>query len=172
MRHFPNPPLIAIVLILGAVHLHAGEPQIPAALQPLAPLAGASWVADFPNGKARDTHHYSWVFNGKFLRDVHEVATLDGKVIYSGETIFAHDVETGKLVWWYWNSTGGYITGDAETIGEVLRFNGENHADPKQPKQTRSEFAEITATSVIMRSYFLVDHQWKEQFAITFVKIE
>ena len=98
--------LLILVLSLGTPLLAA---EINKALEPFAPLVGTSWVATFPNG-ASDEQKFEWLYDGRFLRNTHEVKSPEGAVVYAGETIYAVDTD-GTIGWWYWNTTGGYMTG-------------------------------------------------------------
>ena len=101
---------LALVLLLAAEGTPAAT-TIPQ-LQPLAFLAGSCWTATFPDGKQTDTHCFETVFGGRFIRDRHVVK--NGKAPYEGETLYAWDANTKKLVYTYWASDGGLSSGRVE----------------------------------------------------------
>lgn len=102
------------------------------------PLVGREWIAAFPDGDVTDTQRFEWVLGARFLRNVHHVRAA-GKVVYEGETIYAWDQRAQRIVWWYWNSTGGYVTGTI-AIGErgELVATGENHGAADQLDRVRT----------------------------------
>jgi hypothetical protein len=58
-----------------------------AVYQPLAFLAGHCWKGSFPGGKQTDEHCFTWIYEGKFLRDRHTVHG-EGQPDSLGESIF------------------------------------------------------------------------------------
>ena len=48
------------------------QPTIPD-FRPFEFLVGDCWVGAFPDGKQTDEHCFSWLYDGKALRDVHTV---------------------------------------------------------------------------------------------------
>ncbi len=106
-------PVLALALV--PVAFAASNP-----LDVYAPLAGHCWRGEFPHGKATDEHCFTWVYDGRHLRDVHVVRGDDGGE-YRGETIYSWDEKRGRIVYRYWNSFGGYSDGDiVETDGELV----------------------------------------------------
>jgi hypothetical protein len=134
--------IVAAALVL---FLLAGQADGTAAgLQPVgqlaifSPLVGREWVADFPGNKVTDTQRFEWVLGAKFLRNIHHVRA-GGKVVYEGETIYAWDQRAQRIVWWYWNSTGGYVTGTIVFREDgALVAEGENHGAADQLDRVRT----------------------------------
>jgi len=109
--------------------------------QPLAifaPLIGRDWVAPFSDNNVTDTQRFEWVFGDKFVRNVHHVRA--GKqVVYEGETLYAWDERAKRIVWWYWNTTGGFVTGTVTVKGDgEIVSEGENHGATNQLDRTRT----------------------------------
>ena len=146
----------------------AADPSPIPQLQPFAQLVGTTWVGEFPDGKALDEQEFEWVFGGRFLRNVHRVKTLDGTVVYEGETIYAWDPKRESIVWWYWNTTGGHIVGTMASTDAGWLFEGENHAPPPQPERVRGMFRLTSDREWQSVQYFPSDDGWKERFTITF----
>ncbi len=120
-------PIAAVVLALAAV-AHPAQPSQPLGqLAIFSPLVGRDWVAEFPGNNVTDTQRFEWVLGARFLRNVHHVRA-GGKVVYEGETIYAWDQRAQRIVWWYWNSTGGYVTGTIAIREDgAIATEGENH---------------------------------------------
>jgi hypothetical protein len=88
-------------------------------LGPLQFLVGSCWSARFPNG-AEDTHCFSGVYDGHFIRDVH-VVTGD-KRPYGGETLYHWDAKAKVVRYTYWTSLGGVSIGTMTVEGNRLMF--------------------------------------------------
>lgn len=156
-------PIILLILALLPITAIA-EPHEK--LAPLSPLVAQRWIGTFPNGKMTDEQQFEWVFGGKFLRNTHQVRNEAGKVVYEGETIYAWDPKGEQIVWWYWNTTGGFITGTLAGRGELWLAEGVNHAVGQTPA-VRSELR-ISQDSWESINYFQREGAWKEQFRMTF----
>ena len=168
---------LLLTLLLGLSSLPEGAVPAPAdpipALRPLAALVGPKWVADFPGGKLSDTQIWSWAYDGKFLRSVHEVKDAEGRVVYGGETIYGWDARAERLSWFYFNATGGIVTGtlepDDEALGEAGRWRvaGENHGPADQLQEVRGLMA-IEEGGWSSTSFALKDGEWREQAKLVF----
>ncbi len=90
---------------------------------PLAFLEGKCWSGKFPDGVKSDEHCFEWIYGGKFLRDRHVVR--GGGPDYLGETIYAWDPEKKAVVYWYFNSDGGFSMGSLRVDGDALVFPNE-----------------------------------------------
>jgi len=114
MRH-----QIALVLFLSTFGA-AAEPID--ALKPMAFLAGSCWKGEFPDGKQSDEHCFTWMYDGKALRDVHTVRA-PGRPDYAGETIYFWDSANKRLEYLYVENLGGFSRGTVDTSkAGVLRF--------------------------------------------------
>jgi hypothetical protein len=117
--------LLALSLSTFAPAL-AADSESAAAMGPFAPLAfleGRCWSGKFPDGVKSDEHCFEWIYGGKFLRDRHQVR--GGGPDYQGETIYAWDPERKAVVYWYFNSDGGFSTGSLRVEGDALVFPNE-----------------------------------------------
>ncbi|HVT44705.1 MAG TPA: hypothetical protein VMT00_09965 [Thermoanaerobaculia bacterium] len=160
--------MIALFLItFFSAEMIAAEPSEK--LVPFAALVGPRWVGAFPGGAMTDEQQFEWVFGGRFLRNTHQVRNEKGTVIYEGETIYAWDPKQEQLVWWYWNATGGFITGTLERRGDAWLAEGVNHGPAGQASAVRSEMR-ISGDSWESVSYFSQDGGWKERFRMKFRK--
>jgi hypothetical protein len=135
---------LAIVVTTHSVTSGFGGPPRQAApvnareLEVFAPFVGGAWVAALSGEGVTDTQRFEWTLGGRFVRNTHEVRA-QSQVVYAGETIYAWDVRAEKIVWWYWNTTGGFVTGTL-TIDADGSFTteGENHGAKDQLDRTRS----------------------------------
>lgn len=95
-------------------------------------VTGQCFTGDVGEG-ARDTHCFAPIFGGKHLRDSHRVI-LDGKIVYSGETIYS--VEAGQVTFTYVNSLGGVGRGSAKAAPGGIAFTGTMRASPAARMQS------------------------------------
>jgi hypothetical protein len=82
-------------------------------------LAGSCWQGALPGGKDVDTHCFSWVYDGKFLRDQRSGA---GHEDYLGETIYFCDTAAHQLRYLYIENAGGSSLGTVEASGDTRVF--------------------------------------------------
>lgn len=92
-----------------------------AALEPLAFLAGHCWKGDMPDGKSTDEHCFSWIYDGRFLRDRHVVRVGD-KPVYEGETIYYFNAASSQVEYLYITNGGGYSHGRMSPEADALDF--------------------------------------------------
>ena len=108
------------LIVLAAMSAAAAQPL----LEPWSVLVGHCWAGPAP-GKGTDTHCFESVYGGQHIRDRHSV-TVDGRVVYSGETLYS--AAGPKVIFTYWNSLGGLGTGVAVIRGPKWSFSGTIHA--------------------------------------------
>jgi hypothetical protein len=111
--------LIGSLLLLPLLPSFAAEPQ--SVYQPLAFLAGHCWRGDFPGGKLTDEHCFSWIYRGKFLRDVHTLRG-EGRPDSQGESIYLWNSSTRQLEYLYIESDGGFSRGAVSADKDGLVF--------------------------------------------------
>jgi hypothetical protein len=114
-------------LLLALANLAATPTIAEAPLKPLSSFVGHCWRGDAPGGAGTDTHCFDTLYNGRHVRDRHEV-TVDGKTVYAGETLYS--AEGGGISFTYWNSLGGVGHGKAQATGAEIDFSGEMREDP------------------------------------------
>ncbi|MEO7655233.1 MAG: hypothetical protein ABIS23_06065 [Sphingomicrobium sp.] len=108
------------MMIMAAASAALAQPL----LEPWSVLAGHCWAGPAPGGGI-DTHCFESVYGGQHIRDRHSV-TVDGRVVYSGESLYS--AAGPKVIFTYWNSLGGLGTGEAAVNGSDWRFTGTIHA--------------------------------------------
>jgi hypothetical protein len=100
-----------------ALLIAAAAPALAPPLAPLAPLVGHCWAAELPGG-LRDVHCFEPMYEGRFVRDRHEVSGAG--VHYLGETVYG--VEAGRVAYTYWSSDGETVRGTMRGDGRRLDF--------------------------------------------------
>lgn len=158
----------------GILLFLALAPAAFAAENPLdvyAALAGHCWSGEFPNGKATDEHCFTWVYEGKHLRDVHVVRADDGGE-YRGEAIYSWDEKRGQIVYRYWNSDGGYSDGeivanDGELVSPEERYTGKDGSE----QVFRSTLRIIDHDSYEARTESLRNGKWQEEWTMKFERV-
>src|SRR3954470_18342726 len=100
MRNFAS----ALILMSAALPMapSCAADRLAPELQPFAFLAGSCWRATFPGGQMTDTHCFSLILNGHFLRDRHIVSHAPDP--YLGETIYRWDTAAGRVRYDYYAS--------------------------------------------------------------------
>ena len=119
-------------LVVAAAAASSTQASLPqGALAPWASFVGHCWSGAAP-GNGVDTHCFESVYGGQHVRDRHEVK-VDGKTIYSGETLYS--VEGHDVTFTCWNSLGGVGRGKAVAKGAELDFSGDMRATPSSPSE-------------------------------------
>lgn len=153
------------VLICGALCAQDKPPAsaAPNKLDAFSPLIGRDWISPLPKGNLTDTQRFEWMYGKKFVRNTHEVKTEKGQVVYEGETIYAWDARAGRIVWWYWNASGGYLEGTASIgAGGTITVEGQNHGAANQLDRTRSTMR-ITADAWTFTPSYEQDGVWHNE---------
>jgi hypothetical protein len=96
-------------------------------LAPLARLEGHCWQGEFAEGGSWDKHCFAWAYDGQFLRDTHVVTGKRGP--YGGETLYRFDAAKQRIVYHYFDATGGYSEGAVEPTDGELRFPEERYQE-------------------------------------------
>lgn len=109
--------VVLLALLLAPVTAAAHEPVF----EPLAFLAGSCWKGTMPDGKATDEHCYSWMFEGKYLRDRHVVRAGE-KTVYEGETIYYWNGAEKRLEYFYVTAQGGHSVGRVSPGADAIDF--------------------------------------------------
>ncbi len=109
---------LALAIVLSpSLAAAAGEP----ALEPLAFLAGHCWKGTMPNGQDTDEHCFSWVFEGRYLRDRHVVRSGE-KTVYEGESIYYFNPAAKQVEYLYITAHGGFSIGRMVPDGDAIVF--------------------------------------------------
>ena len=162
------------VLVLMAAAL----PMVPASaadslapeLRPFAFLAGACWRASFPGGQMTDTHCFSPILNGHFLRDRHVVSHAPDP--YVGETIYRWDASAGRIHYDYYASDGSHSAGTAQAAANGLSFLDEQHdAAGGNAMQIRSTWTREGTDTYDVLAETRTGDSWRTLFRLRFTRI-
>jgi hypothetical protein len=129
------------------------------ALEPLAFLAGHCWKGELPDGKSNDEHCFSWVYDGKFLRDRHVVRS-EGKAVYEGETIYYRNA-SGEAEYFYISNHGGYMVGRMVPEGNALGFPAASLFTGGKPSNVRGRWERVGDDAYEILREYETDAGWK-----------
>jgi hypothetical protein len=158
--------MLALILAMQAAG-SAPAPALAPELQPLAFLVGSCWRATFPNGRATDTHCYTAMLAGRYIRDVHVVE--GGQTPYSGEAIYRWDPQARRIRYDYYASDGGTSAGVAEPNATGIGFpeetyvGGDGQTMVMRTVQTGGAEGYTRTTSARQP-----DGSWREMFTMRF----
>lgn len=106
----------------------AAADEQPTLAEHFAPLLGRCWIAEFPGGKARDTHCYRLVEGGTAMEDRHIVT--GGTEPYGGISVYRRDAKSGTIRYHYFAGDGGYSEGQAIPVDGGFDFPDEDYTGP------------------------------------------
>jgi hypothetical protein len=107
--------------------------------QPLAFLAGHCWKGSFPGGKQTDEHCFTWIYEGKFLRDRHTVRG-EGQPDSSGESIFFWNPSAKQIEYLYIESDGGFSRGAVSVDHDAIVFPDTSYEENGKTQVYRSRW--------------------------------
>jgi len=136
----------------------------PSPFAPLAYLAGSCWQGTLPGGKGADTHCFSWVYGGKFLRDNHTVHGA-GHEDYLGESIYYVDAATLGLHYLYIESAGGSSLGTVEASGDTLVFPDTSYQEGGHTQVYRSRWQKNGTDAYEVITEFKNNDEWVPGFS-------
>ena len=130
-------------------------------------LVGHCWAGDFPGGRGVDTHCFTSVYGGKFVRDTH---VLHGKgPDYAGESIYGWDPKQQHIVFWYWSSDGDIEQGSAVATSDGLDF-PEHHLTEPQDLTFRTHWRRLDANRYEAVNERKDGDTWKIEWRIEYVR--
>ena len=135
-------------------------------LQPMAFLAGHCWKGDFPGGKQTDEHCFSWLYDGKALRDTHTVRT-PGRPDYVGETTYYWDSAAKRVEYIYIENLGGISRGNMQSTPEALVFPATQYVAEGQAMTYRVRWTRLSDTSYEAWSEMQGKDGWTTMFKLT-----
>ena len=147
----------------------ATAPALIDELQPLAALVGSCWRATFPNSTNTDTHCYTGMLGGRYVRDVHVVEGAPAP--YAGEAIYRWDPQARRIRYDYYASDGGYSAGFADPTAGGFNFpeetyvGGDGQAMVMRTVQTNADNGYARTTSARQP-----DGSWREMFTLRFTR--
>jgi len=108
-----------MIAFLAALALAPAQPALAPGLEPMRFLIGRCWRGRLPKPAEEDVHCFDAVYDGKHVRDVHEVQA-NGTTVYRGETIYTAD--GAEATYTYWSSDGGIMRGAMHAAPDGLDF--------------------------------------------------
>jgi len=152
-----------IGLLVFIPYLAGADPA--ATYQPLAFLAGHCWSGAFPGGKQIDTHCFSWIYGGKFLRDQHTVRAA-GQPDALGESIYYWDSSAKQLQYLYIESDGGFSRGAVSSDADSLLFPDSSFVDKGKTQVYRSRWRHGAENAYDVITEFQDKNNWVPGFTI------
>lgn len=153
--------LIAFLLLIPCCS--SADPMAP--YQPLAFLAGHCWRGAFPGGKQTDEHCFSWIYDGKFLRDRHTVRA-EGKPDALGESIYLWNPAQNQLEYLYIESNGGFSRGPVSQDKDSLIFPDTTYVEGGRTMVYRSRWRHSAANAYDVVTEFKGKEGWVPGFKI------
>jgi hypothetical protein len=135
-------------------------------LQPMAFLAGHCWKGDFADGKQSDEHCFSWLYDGKALRDTHTVRA-PGRPDYVGETTYYWDSAAKRVEFVYIENLGGISRGNMQSTPEALVFPATQYVADGQAMTYRVRWTKLSDTSYEAWSEMQGKDGWTTMFKLT-----
>lgn len=160
--------LVGSLLLVTSVSVAAQQPGAALAqpaLQPLAFLVGSCWSGTQPKGYI-DTHCFSPVYGGHYVRDVHEVTGAPKP--YAGETLYHWDAAQKQVRFTYYNSIGGVSVGSMQVEDGRLVFPESHESKDGKRIEMRSVWSREGADTFVAKTDVKVGDDWKEQFRVVF----
>jgi hypothetical protein len=160
--------LVGSLLVLTSVTLSAQQPGATLAqpaLQPLAFLVGSCWSGTQPKGTV-DTHCFSPVYGGYYIRDVHEVTGAAKP--YAGESLYHWDATQKQVRFTYYNSIGGVSMGTMQAEEGRLVFPESYESKDGKRIEMRSVWTREGADTFVAKTDVKTGESWKEQFRVVF----
>lgn len=147
----------------------AAAPSLAAELAPLGFLVGHCWRANFPNSASTDTHCYTAMLGGRYVRDLHVVE--GGPAPYSGETIYRWDPAARRIRYDYYASDGGHSAGFADPTGTGLDFPEENYVGPDGAAMTLRNRLVRDGEGYSATSSAREGNAWREMWTMRFTRV-
>ena len=139
-------------------------------LRPLAFLVGSCWRATFPNSTQTDTHCYTPMLGGRYVRDLHVVEGAPAP--YSGETIYRWDPAARRIRYDYYASDGGHSGGTAEPTATGLDFPEEAYLGADGRRLTlRNTLVRDGADAYAATSAMRQGDTWREMWTMRFARV-
>jgi hypothetical protein len=138
--------------------------QPDAGYQPLAFLADHCWKGAFPGGRT-DEHCFTWIYDGKFLRDRHTVHA-EGNADALGESIYFWDSAAKRLEYLYIESDGGFSRGPVSIDNEALVFPDTSLVEKGKTMVYRSRWQRSGASAYDVVTEFKSADGWVPGFKV------
>lgn len=137
-----------------------------------ASLVGSCWQGGFPDGKTRHAQCYTSQFD-RFLRGTAVLSTeLDGvvKEQFSGDSLFALEAASGRIVYYIWGSNGSHGRHEAYYASDELVFPVARKDDPAVTSY-RSVWRRIDADTFEVRRETPDGDGWNTELIIVYRRV-
>lgn len=151
-----------VCLLLFAPGFAFAQPD--AGYMPLAFLANHCWKGAFPGGRT-DEHCFTWIYDGKFLRDRHTVRA-EGRPDALGESIYFWDSTAKQLEYLYIESDGGFSRGPVSIDKEALVFPDTSFVENGKSMVYRSRWQRSGASAYDVVTEFKSKDGWVAGFKV------
>jgi hypothetical protein len=153
--------LVAPCMLATAVA--ADAPPTP--YQPLRFLIGHCWKGKLADGKQTDEHCFTWIYDQKFVRDLHVVKAA-GQPDRRGESIYLWNPTSKLLEYIYIESDGGASRGNVLTQGTALVFPPTSYLEDGKNVTYRSRWIHATDDSYDVTTEFQSNDAWLPGFSV------
>jgi hypothetical protein len=158
-----------LAIAAQAVPATTAAPGLTPELAPLTFLVGSCWRATFPNSARTDTHCYTAMLGGRYVRDLHVVEGASAP--YSGETIYRWDAAARRIRYDYYASDGGTSGGQADPTPTGIDFPEETYVGPDgQPMTLRNVLTRLGG-GYGMSSSARQGETWREMWTMRFTRV-
>jgi hypothetical protein len=159
-------------LVVAALPAAAPAALVPQ-LAPLAFLAGSCWRGSEDEMRS-DTHCFTPVYGGHFLRDRHIVA--GGKdPPYLGETLYRWSAEAQAISYAYYSSDGGFGSGVARRDGDALSFtvamDAAGAGPPPPPSRMRTTWTRESDQAYTAHTEIGEGEGWRTLWRVRFTRV-
>jgi hypothetical protein len=141
-----------------------------AEFQPLAFLGGYCWKGTLQDGKQTDEHCFTWVYDGKFLRDRHTVRG-EGHPDYLGESIYLWNSSAKQIEYLYIEDQGGFSRGGVATDKDTLVFPPTIYVENGQTQTYRSRWQRAGDNAYDVVTEFQSKDSWVPGFKVHMEKV-
>jgi hypothetical protein len=155
-------------VLLASFTVAAATPPKP--YEPLAFLVGHCWQGTLQNGNRSDRHCFSWVYDQKFIRDVH-VVSGDGAADRTGESIYVWNATRKLLEYLYIESDGGSSRGTVLAEGDTLVFPAASYLEDGKTVVYRSRWIRTSDDTYDVVTEFQAQNSWSPGFSFHMKKI-
>lgn len=122
------------------------------------------WSGVFADGTTTDHQHFEWERDGHYIRNRHH---SEGERPHAGEAIYAYDVLQGRVVFWYWDVTGGISSGHFDVHGAELHAEEEYRSAQAQYRM-RSIWRPVSADEYHAQQFAWQDGEWRPLWTVAY----
>lgn len=138
----------------------------------LGDLRGSCWVGVFPDETTEHRQCYTTQF-GRFLRGTAALAeSKEGarEVVFEGDSVFAWDEVSQRIVYFIWGSDGSYRQLEAYVVGDELHFPIPSRDDPARILY-RSAWRRIDADAFEVRRERPQESGWVTELTVVYRRV-